>query len=721
MSRKLAGFYILLYFSFFLLLTPLGVFNDWIPPAKHTGYYSATLIDSGDDAGYYAYLRSIYFDGDLDFANERKFSHAEGFTKTGYVANNWQMGQAILFFPFLLIGHLLAGLCNQWGGAFSLDGYSAPYYLATAIASGTWLFAGLIFLHRLLAKFCSQQAALISVTSLWLASPLIYFSFIRQRMAHTSEFFLVVLLLWVWIENRKNKEWDGPVLMGLTAGLLCLVRPINIGFLALFFVDQLYLYLQDSTTHRGEKIHSFVRRSAGFFLAFFLALAPQVVCWYQLNGVPFPARSVGMAGQGLAQFSFMAVLEKAGRIFFSPQWGLVWSMPLALAGAIGLLVSSAKLKSLKYGLLAYLFALFAIVLLYPEDSVSYGKRHFISAVPIVAIGLALLWDRLGERRLWKGFAFVAILICIFAQYLLLIQYKVVLPYNHPEYTWEALSTASQLLWDRPDLLLRSTNWLSLLPMEKFWDLTDKLFLIGFPVLQFIAVFGTVFLVNEIRWNVSKRALSLGGILFCFVLSGVVYFSAPTFSQEKIEARKSYQKNMQTGRAFLQQRKFAQALENFKSASVLEPQLNQPFLNAGVVLQLDHKNREAIPWFEKALQLAPDDAMTLFNTGKTLAELGDFDRAQGMMQKGIRLQPLFKPAYVFLGEIFLRKNEPGNALQAFQTLLALNPKDGSSHARLAMVYTILNESDRAKAHLQEAIALGGDPGMIRAVQDFYKTQ
>jgi Flp pilus assembly protein TadD len=55
------------------------------------------------------------------------------------------------------------------------------------------------------------------------------------------------------------------------------------------------------------------------------------------------------------------------------------------------------------------------------------------------------------------------------------------------------------------------------------------------------------------------------------------------------------------------------------------------------------------------------------------------------------------------------------------LLALNPKDGSSHARLAMVYTILNESDRAKAHLQEAIALGGDPGMIRAVQDFYKTQ
>jgi len=509
--------------------------------------------------------------------------------------------------------------------------------------------------------------------------------------------------------------------MGLTAGLLCLVRPINIGFLALFFVDQLYLCWQDSTMHRVEKIQSFVRRSAGFFVAFFLALAPQVVSWYQLNGVPFPARSVGMAGQGLAQFSVMAVLEKSGRIFFSPQWGLVWSMPLALAGVIGLLVSSAKLQSLRYGLLAYVCALFVIVLLYPEDSVSYGKRHFISALPIVAIGLALLWDKLGECRLWKICAFLAVLVCVGAQYIMLVQYKVVLPYNHPQYTWEALSSASQLIRERPDLLLRSTNWLSLLPMEKFWDLKDKLFLVGLPVLQLIAVVGTVFLVNGIRWNVSKRALSLGGILFCLVLSGVVYLAAPTFSHDKIVARKSYQKNMQSGRDFLQQRKFPQALENFKSASVLEPQLLQPLLNAGLALQLDHKNQEAILWFEKALQLVPDDAMTLFNTGKTLAELGDFDRAQVMMQKGIRSQPLFKPAYVFLGEIFLRKNEPGKALQAFQTLLSLNPKDGSSHARLAMVYTVLKETDRAKAHLQEAIVLGGDPGMIRAIQDFYKSQ
>ncbi len=85
------------FYFVFLLLTPLGIFNDWVPPSFQTGYYSATVIDAGDDAGYYAYLRSLFFDGDLDFINERNYAHAEKLTPTGYVFNNWQIGQAVLF------------------------------------------------------------------------------------------------------------------------------------------------------------------------------------------------------------------------------------------------------------------------------------------------------------------------------------------------------------------------------------------------------------------------------------------------------------------------------------------------------------------------------------------------------------------------------------------------------------------------------------------------
>ena len=137
-------------FFAFLLLTPLGIFNDWIPPDTHKGYYAVTTIDAGDDTGYYAFLRSIFFDGDLDFFNELNYAHSEKFMPTGYVFNNWQMGQALMFLPFFIIGHLLALLYQVLGYPISVGGYSAPYYISTAVASVTFLFAGLVLVFKML-------------------------------------------------------------------------------------------------------------------------------------------------------------------------------------------------------------------------------------------------------------------------------------------------------------------------------------------------------------------------------------------------------------------------------------------------------------------------------------------------------------------------------------------------------------------------------------------
>ena len=207
-------------FFAFLLLTPLGIFNNWIPPDTHKGYYSVTTIDAGDDTGYYAFLRSPFFDGDLDFFNELRYAHSEKLMPTGYVFNNWQMGQALLFLPFFIIGHLLALLYQGLGYPISVDGYSAPYYIATAVASVTFLFAGLILVFKTLHSFIDKRFAMLVTLSIWLASPLIYFSFIRQRMAHTSEFFLAAVLIFAWIHFRPQaREADSNDSVGRDTSL----------------------------------------------------------------------------------------------------------------------------------------------------------------------------------------------------------------------------------------------------------------------------------------------------------------------------------------------------------------------------------------------------------------------------------------------------------------------------------------------------------------------
>ena len=247
-----------IFFIFFLLLTPLGLFNDSIPQTWQTGYYSVTQIDEGDDTGYYVYLRSAFFDGDLDFINENKYAHIERFNSTGYVFNNWQIGQSVLFFPFFLIGHLIAVLLNSFGYSFSIDGYSTPYYMATAIAAQTYIFLSLLLLYKILTKYFSQASALITTIAIWSGTPLIYYSFIRQRMAHGTEFLFSIIFITVWLKFRGSRNKYDHALIGLFFGLLCSIRMINILYLSLYIIDQAVIWFKNNQRTKYLKQHFFV-------------------------------------------------------------------------------------------------------------------------------------------------------------------------------------------------------------------------------------------------------------------------------------------------------------------------------------------------------------------------------------------------------------------------------------------------------------------------------
>jgi len=503
-------------FFAFLLLTPLGIFNNWIPPDVHKGYYSVTTIDAGDDTGYYAFLRSPFFDGDLDFFNELRYAHSEKLMPTGYVFNNWQMGQALLFLPFFIIGHLLALLYQGLGYPISVDGYSAPYYIATAVASVTFLFAGLILVFKTLHSFIDKRFAMLVTLSIWLASPLIYFSFIRQRMAHTSEFFLAAVLIFAWIHFRPQaREADSNdsvgrdtsssaeksqssmvvryALLGALLGFLCMTRVINIAFLALFAVDLLWSFRADWKSKPTETVKKLLVLGGAGLGGFFLVLLPQIVCWNQLNGVPFPPRHMKFAGEGLSGISLFPLLENSWTLFFSAKWGLVFSMPLAVMGLVGLFLKNERLKEIRPGLLAYLAGIFAIVILYPEDSASYGHRHLISALPVLALGLGNLMWRIAQipSKGWIRVAIAGCLSAVLAQYCMLIQYKITLPYNHPEFTLKALGSSAELIFNRPDLLLRSSNFFNMLSHPQSWNYLDGLFLLVFPLFQLAALVGVL--------------------------------------------------------------------------------------------------------------------------------------------------------------------------------------------------------------------------------------
>lgn len=722
-------------FFTFLLLTPLGIFNDWIPPDLHKGYYSVTTIDAGDDTGYYAFLRSVFFDGDLDFFNELHYAHSEKFMPTGYVFNNWQMGQAILFLPFFIVGHLLALLYQGLGYPVSVGGYSAPYYISTAVASVTFLFAGLVLVYKTLHSFIDKRFATFVTISIWLASPLIYFSFIRQRMSHTVEFFFAAVLIFAWIhfrpqpreevredlrETSLGKETSQGQLviryavLGALLGFLCVTRVINIAFFALFAVDLLWSFRANLKS--ANTLKKITVLSGAMLGGFFLVMLPQIVCWYQLNGVPFPPRHMKFAGEGLSSISFLPLMEKIWDLFFSAKWGLLFSMPLAIAGLVGLFLKNERLKEIRPGLLAYLAGIFAVVIIYPEDSASYGHRHLISALPVFALGLGNLLLRISEAGSKWGVRVVVVggLLSVLAQFLMLIQYKVVLPYNHPEFTLKALGSTTDLLSFRPDLLLRSSNFFKILslPHPQSWDYIDGLFLFVFPLFQLAGLASVMVLLKwlgQASWfniKILDPKFILGkSVIVSIILLIIVLISAPAKTQSEINARMEYQEAIKIGENHLRGGEIDEARVVYTRASALMPQSWKPDFMLGQTWQAQGEIDEANRFYRKVLVYNPNDSRTKVLLGNNFRRQGKVEEAEEMLRSAVRSWRLNVTAYDSLAQLLVFRGKREEGIRFFNYALQINPNYGPGHVNLAMTYNSLNQKEKSRYHLNKALALG----------------
>ena len=716
-------------FFVFLLLTPLGIFNDWIPPNTHKGFYSVTTIDAGDDTGYYAFLRSVFFDADLDFFNELNYAHFGKLMPTGYVFNNWQMGQAIVFLPFFILGHLLALLYQYLGYPILVGGYSEPYYISTAVASVTFLFAALILIFKTLYSFIDKRFALFVTLSIWLASPLVYFSFIRQRMSHTVEFFFATVLIFAWINFRqqvtKSNNNDSKTsldpetrsaqielryaVLGALLGFLCMTRIINIAFFALFVVDLLW-------TFRGNlksivTIRKITALGGSMLGGFILVMLPQIFCWFQLNGVPFPPRHMKFAGEGLSGISLFNLFEKIWALFFSAKWGLLFSMPLALAGGVGLFLKSDWLKEFRPGLVAYLVGIFGIVIIYPEDSASYGHRHLISALPIFAIGLGNLLRHISEAR-FKWGAMVAstgILSAVLAQYCMLIQYKVTLPYNHPEFTLKAIGSMLEILSSSANLLLRSTNFFNIvsLPHPQPWDYLDGLFLLIFPLFQLAGLVSVWFLMKRIGqgpWLNPKLTLCRSAVV-SFLLMLVVMIAAPTKTESEINARKRYKEAVKKGEAHLSNREIDEGRADYILAAKILPQSWRAYFMIGQTWQAQGSIEKANSFYRKVLFYNPYDSPTLALLGNNLLREGKVDEAESLLRSAIRAQPVNVQAYDSLAQLLTFQGKREEAIEMFNYALQVNPNYGPGHINLAMTYHLLNRQKKSHYHLKRALELG----------------
>lgn len=402
--------------------------NKFLPPRKGILVLIALFllslplltprIHSGDEMEYYAYLRSMWMDGDLDFYNEYKHFidldpiERQGFKKgyldnimpTGLRPNRGSIGPAILWTPFFALGHLTASLANLLGYRVALDGYSPPYVWAVSLASAIYGFVGLLLTYTLCRNYFSEASSILSVIVIWFASPLLFYMYITPPMSHASSVFASSLFLFIWYRTRHSRTVEMWTVLGLLAGLMTLVRWQDGLFMIIPAVESIMAYgswLKGNRALSRPPLSSLrpvpapiKRLFAGILLFVVTAFAfssLQLVTWQILHGSFHPSYS-------LSNDRFAWTAPYLGGILFSPYRGVFVFTPALLLATLGLYYLYKADRTVAIPLIAALASEVYFLGSYSRwNSHAFGLRTILNCTPIFILGLAGLVERLRRR------------------------------------------------------------------------------------------------------------------------------------------------------------------------------------------------------------------------------------------------------------------------------------------------------------------------------------
>jgi tetratricopeptide (TPR) repeat protein len=467
---------LVLFLLYGFALTPLGLYKKPVEQV-HPGYYSVGKIDPGDDAGYYAYLRSGFIDGDFDFFDEKRYWHFDAVTERGYVANYWPMGAALFWSPFFLAGHGLASFYNAMDYPVPLDGHSFTYQALIFLGSSIEGFVALFLCYALTRRLYSARAALAASVFAFTATCLPYFVFVRNRMSHSTDVLAGLIFFYFYLKYResKSKPWSFFILWGAIGGLLILVRYINVFYL----IIPLWLIVEtalDKEASLNKKLAVFGKFFAGG-MSLAVVFSPQLAAWNSLHGV-FSSLNPHTV---VVKLSLFSVLGSYKDFLFGGNQGLFFFEPIWALGLVGLIFIFFRDRRFAGPCLAAAF-LFTVAPVVVGHDGSFGQRYLLPALPLLVIGLAEIFER---ARRFQGIVWIAGAAASAWIFILIAHYKTIFEHTVPDYISQTFKNVPSLF--ESGELFRPTTLPHYLLTGNYAldDYRDFFFLLIFPTLQIL--------------------------------------------------------------------------------------------------------------------------------------------------------------------------------------------------------------------------------------------
>lgn len=343
---------------------------------------------------YFAYLRSLAFDHDVNFANDYRLlglgdkAHLFAPTPTGHAQSAWTIGPAIAWSPFFAAGHVVATRLSRHNPDVSANGISFPYRQAVCVAGLFYGLLGCWFCFRMTARLFETRIAALATVMVVTGSFMLWYIVKEPSMTHAPSMAAVAGFTWLWLATRtsagsgQGRSMRNWALLGVLGGLMALIRWQNALFAVLPACDAVLLLWQSVRASDRATLRQTIVAGLLFTTCATLAFIPQMVAWKAIYGSWLAVSPVGPQ----IRWADPHLVD----VLWSSRNGLLSWSPTLYLGAIGLLLFARSRRTVGIPILIAL-ALMTYFNACIQDwwgSAGFGGRRFDGTIPLFCLGVA---------------------------------------------------------------------------------------------------------------------------------------------------------------------------------------------------------------------------------------------------------------------------------------------------------------------------------------------
>jgi tetratricopeptide (TPR) repeat protein len=186
---------------------------------------------------------------------------------------------------------------------------------------------------------------------------------------------------------------------------------------------------------------------------------------------------------------------------------------------------------------------------------------------------------------------------------------------------------------------------------------------------------------------------------CYIMTQRWDDARKTFAKMFSVSPESAMAYLMLGKILVRQKLEDRAVPQIEKALELDARLAMAHFLLGEIDLFEDNAAAAIAEFQKELEINPTVWLVYWRLGDAYVRLEKYDEAEKVLKEAIWLNESSSGAYILLGEIALKRNDPGLAVGFLERALKLDPQNYYVHYFLAKAYQSLGRTADASRHFE----------------------